>query len=600
MLRRLATVALLALPLPAFAEDAPVPAPAPAPEAKPASLPDRITIPLTEVPNEAVPRLGGPPRAGRTGVFVQQASLQVEFEEGAAADGARTWTGTLETGSRKVALRLRGGPQGALILEVDQDGDGKVNAATEALTTQGVAWTQEGRTLGTEWTFAGTRVGGAPVLLVVRERSAGFTGFAVVPARAGGRPETMPLAFSDTVPETVKSAPKLSGKVRYGRGAVAGKAIVVAAARGEGDALTFVWAEAASGDLAGGQTLAMTPTPILRNRTRLGTRWQSAPVAWGEGTVAFQVSESFANVSGMVNATSTRRGTVSVGGTPWIAFLMDGDLDGSFTGASDWWWLGPEQADLRPSPNNMTEGDEPRFVGDDAWRLTGVGKDGAATFTKAADRPSFEDYLRRRTERVNSKRWFPRFESDKKEFAASRGLDLTRPLAATPAPFRFARTLAEAKAMAEKEGKPLLVDFEADGCIWCKRLDYHTYPDAEVVEVLSAFTAVKINNDLDPARSFGAMKSPRGEAWPDIPAIAIFDPDGNPILFRLPGPDGKPGRVVDHIPRWMKPETFVASLHAALEQWKAVKAGAKPLEVEPLAPTPRAADPRMPPAPAPA
>ena len=40
------------------------------------------------------------------------------------------------------------------------------------------------------------------------------------------------------------------------------------------------------------------------------------------------------------------------------------------------------------------------------------------------------------------------------------------------------------RALAAKEGKPLLVDFEADWCVWCKRLDYHTYPDAGVVETL--------------------------------------------------------------------------------------------------------------------
>ena len=48
------------------------------------------------------------------------------------------------------------------------------------------------------------------------------------------------------------------------------------------------------------------------------------------------------------------------------------------------------------------------------------------------------------------------------------------------------RNFDAAKKKARDARKPLLVDFEADWCVWCKRLDYYTYPDREVASEVQA------------------------------------------------------------------------------------------------------------------
>ena len=96
-----------------------------------------------------------------------------------------------------------------------------------------------------------------------------------------------------------------------------------------------------------------------------------------------------------------------------------------------------------------------------------------------APAPDLEAYLHRRGDRVNAKRWFPRFDLERPIFAEDQELSASRPKAAKPAAWHHMVDLDAAFALAKKEGKPLLVDFEADWCVWCKRVDYYTYGDAD-------------------------------------------------------------------------------------------------------------------------
>ena len=58
-----------------------------------------------------------------------------------------------------------------------------------------------------------------------------------------------------------------------------------------------------------------------------------------------------------------------------------------------------------------------------------------------------------------------------------------------------------ARARAEREGRPLLVDFTAAWCGACKELDKHTFAAKDVSSEASRFVAVKVDATVDDLRS---------------------------------------------------------------------------------------------------
>ncbi len=58
--------------------------------------------------------------------------------------------------------------------------------------------------------------------------------------------------------------------------------------------------------------------------------------------------------------------------------------------------------------------------------------------------------------------------------------------------------LPAAKEMAKSQGKPMFIDFYADWCSWCRRMDDDTYADPRVAELAKKFICVKINTDEQP------------------------------------------------------------------------------------------------------
>jgi thiol-disulfide isomerase/thioredoxin len=101
---------------------------------------------------------------------------------------------------------------------------------------------------------------------------------------------------------------------------------------------------------------------------------------------------------------------------------------------------------------------------------------------------------------------------------------------------KWERQFPDALKRARAARKPVMVDFWADWCGWCHRLDQTTYVDPTVVKMSEDFVAVKVDTEGDPR---GAAVAMRYDVT-SLPTIAFLTPQGRPIM-RLNGFQG-PGQ----------------------------------------------------------
>ena len=115
---------------------------------------------------------------------------------------------------------------------------------------------------------------------------------------------------------------------------------------------------------------------------------------------------------------------------------------------------------------------------------------------------------------------------------------------------RWEHRFDEAAKKARSARKPMMVDFWADWCTWCHRLDQTTYMDPLVVKLSDEFIAVKVDTEGGRKNQEIALRYNVST----LPTIAFISPGGRQIL-RLDGFQG-PGQF----PRTMEAARDAARL----------------------------------------
>lgn len=88
--------------------------------------------------------------------------------------------------------------------------------------------------------------------------------------------------------------------------------------------------------------------------------------------------------------------------------------------------------------------------------------------------------------------------------------------------------LSEGLALAGRERKPVVIDFYADWCKWCKVMDEETFTDPEVAKKLKEdYICVRVDTEKDPrvSQQFGVT---------GLPTLVFMTPDAE-IITKIPG-----------------------------------------------------------------
>ena len=133
-------------------------------------------------------------------------------------------------------------------------------------------------------------------------------------------------------------------------------------------------------------------------------------------------------------------------------------------------------------------------------------------------------------------------------------------LAGNPVGVRFERSFDEAMKKARAQHKPVMIDFWAEWCGWCHRLDKTTYVDPAVVKLSQDFVAAKIDTEGSPAETAVAERFD----VTSLPTILFVTPGGHQI-FRVNGFQG-PGKFPRTLERAKETALKLMAYEAVLEK----------------------------------
>jgi tetratricopeptide (TPR) repeat protein len=136
-------------------------------------------------------------------------------------------------------------------------------------------------------------------------------------------------------------------------------------------------------------------------------------------------------------------------------------------------------------------------------------------------------------------------------------------LLAAPGPPRgivFEKNFDKAMELAREHDKPVMVDFWAEWCGWCHRLDRTTYVDPVVTAKAENFVTVKVDTEAGP-RQYEIVEEYEVH---NLPTILFLSPRGRQVL-RVNGFQG-PGRFPHTLDRALEAARRVSAWEEALER----------------------------------